>query len=109
VEPTARLFLLMGADTLADFAEWHRPAAICELATPLVVSRAGEPPPEFAHLAPLVSTERLAEIRALQVNMPPTPISSSAIRSLIAIRGAWQEMVPPAVAEFIEAKNLYRH
>lgn len=107
-EPGARLFLLMGADTLADFAEWHRPAAICTLATPLVVSRAGEPPPAFEHLAPLVSAERLAEIQALQVEMPPTPISSSAIRALIASGGDWQKLVDPAVGDFIQDKKLYQ-
>jgi nicotinate-nucleotide adenylyltransferase len=107
-EPAARLFLLMGADTLADLAEWHRPAAICALATPLVVSRAGEPPPAFEHLAPLVSAERLAEIQALQVEMPLTPISSSAIRDLLASGGDWQNLVDPTVAQFIKTQGLYR-
>ena len=105
--PDAELFLLMGADALADFPTWREPAAICELATPLVVRRAGTPPPDFAALAPFVAAERLALIRTHEVEMPATPISSSNIRRLIAERGAWQSLVPPGVAEYIERQNLY--
>ena len=106
--PDAELFFLMGADSLADFPTWREPAAICELATPLVVRRAGTPPPDFDALAAFVSTERLAAIRAHEVEMPATPISSSNIRRLIAERGAWQSLVPENVAAYIEERGLYR-
>lgn len=107
-QPAAELFFLMGADSLADFPTWREPAAICELATPLVVRRGGAPPPDFDALAALVSAERLAAIRAHEVEMPATPISSSNIRRLIAEHGDWQSLVPPGVAEFIERQGLYR-
>lgn len=107
-QPGAELFFLMGADSLADFPTWREPATICELATPLVVRRAGSPLPAFEALAPLVSAERLAAIRAQEVEMPATPISSSAIRRLIAERGEWQALVPERVAEYIDDRGLYR-
>lgn len=106
--PEAELFFLMGADSLAEFAKWREPAEICRLATPMVVRRAGAPPPDFASLAPLVARERLREIEAAQVEMPPTPISSTRIRQLIAEGGPWREMVPRAVADYIEERRLYR-
>lgn len=106
--PDAELFLLMGADALADFPTWREPAAICELATPLVVRRAGSPPPDFDALAALLSAERLAAIRTHEVEMPATAISSSGIRRLIAERGAWQSLVPERVAEYIDERSLYR-
>jgi nicotinate-nucleotide adenylyltransferase len=106
--PGAELFFLMGADSLADFPHWREPAAICRLATPLVVRRAGSPPPDFAALAPFVSAVRLAEIHSAQVEMPDTPISSSAIRRLVAAGGQWRSLVPPAVADYIDAHRLYR-
>ena len=54
-EPDAELFFLMGADSLADLPQWREPAAICELATPLVVRRAGHAPSRISTaLAPLV-------------------------------------------------------
>src|SRR5262245_26343708 len=37
--PDAELFLLMGADSLADFPTWRQPERICELALPLIVHR----------------------------------------------------------------------
>ncbi len=106
-QPGAELFFLMGADSLADFPLWHEPARICELATPLVVRRAELTEPDFAVLESIVSSERLAEIRSAQVEMPAVAISSSEIRSLIASRGDWQEMVPPDVADYINQKRIY--
>ena len=38
--PARQIFLLMGADSLADLPNWKLPAHICELATPVVVERA---------------------------------------------------------------------
>lgn len=105
--PDAELFFLMGADSLADFPTWREPAAICELAMPLVVRRAGSPPPDFDALAAFVSAERLAAIRAHEVEMPATAISSSTIRRLIAERGAWQSLVPERIAEYIDERGLY--
>ena len=106
-QPAAELFFLMGADSLADFPNWREPEAICDLATLVAVQRAGEPPPEFAALAPLASAERLAAIRAAQVEMPATPISSSHIRRLVAEGSQWESLVPPAVAAYIVENKLY--
>ena len=106
-QPDAELFFLMGADSLADFPHWRDPAKICQLATPLVVRRAESPEPEFESLRPFVSPQRLEEIRAAQVAMPATPISSSQIRKLIAEGGDWRAMVPAEVAEYIGERQLY--
>jgi nicotinate-nucleotide adenylyltransferase len=105
--PEAELFLMMGADSLAEFPTWRRPAEICALGTPLVVRRAGSPEPDFDVLAQVVSPERLEEIRQSQIEMPAVPISSSQIRELIVANGAWQELVPVAVADYIVEHELY--
>ena len=107
-EPRAELFLLMGADALADLPNWREPGAVCELAAPLVVRRTGSGELDYDGLRPLVSAERFAAMTHWQVHMPATPISSSEIQRLIAEGGAWRELVPPAVAEYIDAKQLYR-
>jgi nicotinate-nucleotide adenylyltransferase len=106
-QPNSKLFLLLGADALTDFPRWREPAAICDLATLLVVRRAGHAAPDFAALAPVASAERLAEIRAAQVEMPDTPISSSHIRRLIATGGDWQSLVPSDVAQYVAERGLY--
>ena len=105
--PAAELFFLMGADSLEELPTWHRPADICRLATPLVVHRAGSAEPNFEILRPLVSKERLDQIRQRQIEMPPTPISSSQIRAQIASEGDWHDSVPAGVADYIEKHQLY--
>ncbi len=106
--PRAELFLLMGADTLRDLPAWREPAEIFRLATPLVVHRAGEPPPDFNALAPLVSADRLAQIRALEVEMPAVEISSSEIRQRVARGELTEGTTTPAVVEYIAKRKLYR-
>ncbi len=105
--PEAQLYFLMGADSLAEFLQWHRPKEICALATPLVVRRAGSPEPDLDIFGRLVSAEGLDTIRHSQVEMPTVPISSSQIRQLIAGSGAWKDLLPPAVAKYIRAERLY--
>jgi nicotinate-nucleotide adenylyltransferase len=105
--PDAQIFLLLGGDSLVDFPYWRRPADICRVATPLVVNRAGEPSPNFEYLEDLVSAERLAEIQACQVEMPPQAISSSEIRRMVARGGEWEKFVPAAVANYIHDHKLY--
>jgi nicotinate-nucleotide adenylyltransferase len=106
--PEAELFFLLGADSLADLPDWHRPEEICTLTTLLVVRRAGEAEPNFDALDHLVSAERLERFRDHQVEMPETPISSSQIRQLIATEGAWRKLVSEGVAQHIERESLYR-
>jgi nicotinate-nucleotide adenylyltransferase len=107
-QPEAELFFLMGADSLADFPHWREPEAICRVALPLVVRRAGAPEPDFDALRPFVSASRLKEIRASQVEMPATPISSSEIRRLVAEGGDWRSLVPQKVADLIDERRLYQ-
>jgi nicotinate-nucleotide adenylyltransferase len=87
---------------------WYQPAEICRLATPLVVARAGEPTPDFEVLLEVCSPERMAEIRALQVTMPETPIASSTIRRMIASGEDASGMVPMAVLDYVLKAGLYR-
>jgi nicotinate-nucleotide adenylyltransferase len=106
-EPAAELFFLMGADALADLPTWREPAEICRLATPVAVHRAGWHEPDFDALSEFLQPDRLAEIRSLQVEMPSTPISSSAIQRVIAEGGEWRQLVPPEVAAYIVEHQLY--
>mgnify|MGYP001268975278 CR=1 FL=1 len=105
--PHAELFFLLGADALADLPTWREPEAILALATPIAVRRPGSGEPDVEALAPLTSSERLAAMRSLAVDMPPTPIASSQIRQQIAEGGPWQALTPPAGADYIVAHGLY--
>jgi nicotinate-nucleotide adenylyltransferase len=106
--PQAELLLLMGADSLVDLTTWREPARICELALPIVVRRAGSPEPNLAVLAPLVSPERLAEIRRLQVEMPIIELSSTDLRARAKAGRSLRYRTPRAVEKYILAQGLYR-
>jgi nicotinate-nucleotide adenylyltransferase len=108
LHPKAELFFLMGADALVDLPSWHKPAEFCRLATPLVVSREGSAAPNLKALEELLAPERIAQMRANQVAMPPVPISSSQIRELILAGGEWRHLVPPQVADYIDQQGLYQ-
>lgn len=106
--PGARLFLLMGADSLRDLPSWREPARICELATPAVVRRGGAREPDFSGLANVVSSDRLAEIRAAQVQMPLIELSSTELRARAAAGQSLRYRTPRAVEKYIETHRLYQ-
>lgn len=106
--PSAQWYLIMGADTLHDLPNWREPAAVLQLATPLVVHRSGEPDLDFGAIADLVDTKRLQSIADAQINMPPIDISSSNIRNRVASGESIDHLVPHSVAALIASCNLYR-
>lgn len=95
--PDAELFLIVGADSLADLPKWREPEAILRLARVLAVPRAGEwpVPPEL-------------EGRYTLLEFPATPVSSTDVRRRLAEGEAPDDLVPPAVKRYIQEKDLYR-
>jgi nicotinate-nucleotide adenylyltransferase len=107
-EPGREMFLLLGADALADLPTWKDPKRICELALPLVVARAYAPEPDFAVLVEFMARDRIAAAQAAQVKMPPIGIASSDIRRRIAAGKSIRFRTPRAVEKYIETHGLYR-
>ena len=106
--PDADRFFLLGADALRQLPSWKSPEIVCQLASPLIVRRAGEPEPDFSILAPWIDPTRIGEIERRQIEMPAMPISSSQIRRLVALGGSLEGLVPKAVAQYITEHGLYR-
>lgn len=105
--PTAELFFLMGADSLAEFHTWRAPGRICELAIPVVVRRAGMAEPDLRELQPFASVQRLEQIRQVQVTMPVIELSSTDIRDRVAAHKSIRFRTPRAVEKYIETHGLY--
>ena len=105
--PDAELFLLIGADTLCDLPNWHKPADVCELATPIVVRRHGSPEPDLAVLSALVSQQRLEAIRQHQLQTPTIELSSTDLRLRARDGRSLRYRTPRAVEQFILANRLY--
>ena len=95
--PDARLFLIMGEDSLDDFGTWHEPGAIAALATLAVARRPGPRGPK-----------RRAPRGVVWLGNPGLDLSSSAIRARARAGRSLRYLVPDAVAAYIARRRLYR-
>ena len=107
-DPNCELFLLLGTDSWHDLSNWHKPEEICQLATPVVVHRAGEKAPDFTTAASFCSPERLAQIEQGQVIMPAIDLASSELRARTAAAKSLKFRTPAAVEQYILQHQLYR-
>jgi nicotinate-nucleotide adenylyltransferase len=107
-DATRELFLILGADSLADLPTWRDPGRICELSTPIVVRRAGSPAPDFGVLSPFVDSEKIHQFESAQVEMPLIGISSTDVRSRVAEGRSIRFLTPRAVEKYIETHGLYQ-
>lgn len=97
--PGARLFLLMGADSLDDFANWREPEAILRLATLVVAGRPGARGRALG-----VPGGR----RVVRLDNAVLALSSSLLRARVRARRSVRYLVPDAVAAYIARHRLYR-
>jgi nicotinate-nucleotide adenylyltransferase len=90
------LFLILGADAVANMATWRRLEETRTLATVVAIERAGEraEPPG-------------AGWRLEHVSIPRLDVSSSSIRERIASGRPIDGLTPPAVVQFITDHRLY--
>ena len=96
----------MGADSLTDFPQWHRPAAICRLARIAVVQRPDHPPVDLARLAPWVG--QAAAQAPIRVWMPVVGFSSSEIRQRVAEGKSVRYWLPRSVEVYLGEHDFYR-
>jgi nicotinate-nucleotide adenylyltransferase len=104
-EPRARIFLLMGEDSLAEFHTWRDPEGIVAFATLAVAVRPGLPGPgRRASRGPgLPGGRKIAWLRN-----PGLDVSSSAVRARLGSGRTVRYLVPDAVARYIARHRLYR-
>jgi nicotinate-nucleotide adenylyltransferase len=96
-EPAADRFLLIGADVLPTFGQWREPERIAELATLVVLRRAGE----AVDLSQAPGTARVLATRRID-------ISSTEIRRRVREGKSVRGFVPDSVGAYIAAERLYR-
>jgi nicotinate-nucleotide adenylyltransferase len=95
--PGARLFLIIGLDSLKDLPRWRRPDEIVALARLLVAPRPGLPrqgPPELEGCYDMLPFEE-------------EDISSTEVRERIQRGEPLEDLVPAAVAEYIRGRAIY--
>jgi len=98
---------LLGADSIGDLPYWHRIVELideCDLCT---MHRAGCPVPDFSQFEKTWGRRR---VEKLQRNIIPTSlidISSTEIRNRLATGLDVNDMLHPAVADYIREHGLY--
>ncbi|HSO96751.1 MAG TPA: nicotinate-nucleotide adenylyltransferase [Acidimicrobiia bacterium] len=95
--PGRDLFLLLGADAVANMATWRGLDETRDLATVVVIERAGD-----AHAEPPGPGWRFERL-----SIPRFDVSSSDIRDRLAAGRPVDGLVPVAVMAEIEARGLY--
>ncbi len=106
--PTDTLFLLMGADSLVEMAQWKEPDLLFQMVQPAVISRGGMGPPPWERLAPFVSSEVLERARDQAIAAPQIEISSRDLRARVQAGKSIRYQVTPAVETYIREHHLYR-
>jgi nicotinate-nucleotide adenylyltransferase len=101
----ARLYYVIGADTLADLPHWHRIAELCGLVTFCAVAREGVAL-DAAPLLPLLGPDGVRRIEEHCLRLPPHPASSTAVRAAL-VAGERPEHLPPGVWDEIVRRGLY--
>ncbi|MBN2218185.1 MAG: nicotinate (nicotinamide) nucleotide adenylyltransferase [Pirellulales bacterium] len=101
------LFLLLGADMLADLPNWREAGEICRLALPVAVARPGAGEIDLSCLRPVASPERIDQIRRHQVAMPAIGTSGTDLRRRAAAGQSLRFQTPRAVEEYIRTHELY--
>lgn len=105
-QPGCRLYFLIGSDSLSELATWRRIDLIAGMVTFAVLARdaAGlpAPPPE------LQAALRGIPFKAVTLRADPEPVSSTEIRSRVALGESISGLVPLPVEEYIVRKGLYR-
>lgn len=102
--PDNELFLIVGGDIAAGFADWHEPERVLSLATLAVAERRGTPRESVeAVLGRLRGGDRTCFFR-----MPRIDISSTAVRDRVRAGLPIRYLVPEPVEGYIAEKGLYR-
>jgi nicotinate-nucleotide adenylyltransferase len=96
---------VIGADEFSDFLTWKDPEGVITRARLAVATRPGYPRERLQAVL-----DRLSQPERVQFfEIEPLPISSEEIRDRVARGESIERLVPPAVAELIETRGLYRN
>ena len=102
--PSAEMFVIIGADALAEISSWRKLDELMDLAQIIAVPRPG-----FSMCVPSQVEAELANARyrVHLHSMPTIDISASHVRTLCARQSSISTCVPPAVAKYVAAHHLY--
>ena len=104
--PKCEWYFIMGGDSFFQVEKWYRPEEVMRRAVILAVSRDGVSDEDMEKQKTFLENKYEANIRLL--SMPEMDISSTEIRSKIALGEDVSAMLPESVLLYIEQHGLYR-
>jgi nicotinate-nucleotide adenylyltransferase len=99
--PEDELFVIVGADLVANLHTWERIEEVAELATLVIVNRLG------AEAVEPEGDPRLAGFRAVGIAIPAIGISSTELRERVGAGRPLDYLVPERAIRVIEQRGLY--
>lgn len=108
IHPNDSLFLIIGADNMPDFKNWHRVHELVGLCEFIIVSRPGYEIDLEKVLEPDFSKDEIQHILMHMMLNTNYNIAANAIRTMAAAGKSISHLVPPPVAEYIVNNNLYK-
>lgn len=104
--PAARLYFLMGADMFLTLEQWRDFPVIARLAVLCTLPRHPDEGRALHGYANRLAARYGAE--CVVADIPPMELSSTRVREQIMTHGGAPGSLPPAVAEYIRERGLYR-
>lgn len=103
----ALLYWLVGADAVKDLDKWHGIEELIDLCDLSVMYRAGFEKPCFCGFKAVFGPERIRKLQQNVISTPLIDISSTQIRQKLSRGAEVQDMVAPAVMDYIKRNHLY--
>jgi len=100
----ARIFLLLGWDSLAELPQWKEPTRLVRLCQLVAITRPGLDRPDLKTLE--LSVPGITQ-SVTWLDIPPIDISASAIRAKVSQGLPIGSLVPDVVESYIAENNLY--
>ena len=101
----ARLFFILGWDSLAELPQWREPSRLVEMCRLVAVPRPGYPPPDLNSLEAAIPG---ISKRVTLLDKPKLDISATVIRERVAQGLSIRHLVPEPVENYIKQHRLYQ-
>jgi nicotinate-nucleotide adenylyltransferase len=109
----SQIFFITGADAFAEIATWSRYPQVLDMSNFVVVSRPGHPAGALRTMLPSLAARMTtgahtsAQVAIVLVDAPTPDVSSTDIRRRLESGGSIEDLVPAAVAAYIDQHGLY--
>ncbi len=106
-DPAGRLFFLMGTDMLLTLDTWREPEEIFRLCYPVYIRREADAALDDTIVRKITSYHQRFGKMVPRIVAPAIELSSSQVREAVAQGHPIEDMVPSAVASYIQENQLY--